>query len=181
VLSLAIAACADVTTQPSPPPAAVRAHAGLLGLPLELPPGLAKKLLACPTMIAQRADGIIGPEGGSLAVPGATITIPPGAVADSTHFVLEMPTSLYAEVRIHPDGGDHYQFAQPVVIGIGYGNCALPPSLLRQLDGTSSTYVGAYVDSATYEVLQLMPSFDDTDARVVYFATDHLSSYIVAY
>jgi hypothetical protein len=180
VLSLAIAACADLTTQPPMPPAAGRqVHPGLLGF--EIPPGIFKKLLSCPTLVAQRTVAVIGPEGGTLAVPGASIAIPPDAVRDSTTFVLEMPVSLYAEVRIHPDGAEHYQFAQPVVISIGYGNCAPPLNLFGLLDNASSSLVGAYVDSDTYEVLELMPTLDDTDVHVIRFATDHLSSYIVAY
>jgi hypothetical protein len=172
---LAGAACADMATQPaeSGPRVLHDVVADLAPSPTELDAPV--HLLACPSADSAVARAVIGPEGGTVGARGTTITIPAGAVPDSTLFELVVPASPYMEADIHAVGVDHYVFQVPATITINYARCpagAVPDD---------ATLQGVYVDSRTYAVLQRMGGVADRSAHKVTFPTDHLSGYIVAY
>ena len=171
LISLAALGCADLSTQPESRTGAARQ--------LEVAEVSATEstvqLLACPTHDAQTAREIIGAGGGSIAVRGASIAIPAGAVSEPTEFEVTIPESPFLEVEIHAVGHDSYQFQQPATITIKYSNCSDNSVVER------ATLVGAYIDTETDQVLEVMGGYDDKAARRISFTTWHLSGYAVAY
>jgi hypothetical protein len=133
------------------------------------------QLLVCPTSDQVSAQAVIGPEGGSVEARGTTLTIPAGAVAESTLFEVVVPASNYMETEIHAVGVDHYVFLQPATITINYARCpdgALPETSRAQ---------GAYIETGSHKILELMGGTDDRSGHKVSFLTGHLSGYVVAY
>lgn len=171
-------ACADAVTQPNESAARgprldlVAADTSSVVTVDSLP---APQLLVCPTTDAASASAVIGPNGGTIGARGTSITIPPGAVPDSTLFEVIVPASQYLETRIHAVGVDHYQFQVPATITMNYARC--PSSALP----TDAELEGVYVDTSTYQVLQQMGGVNDRSGHKVTFTTGHLSGYIIAY
>jgi hypothetical protein len=133
------------------------------------------QLLACPTHEVQSARAVIGPDGGGVAVRGVSIAIPAGAVSEPTEFEVTVPASPYLEVEIHAVGYDTFQFQQPATITIKYSSCS------DNSVTASARFVGAYIDTETNQVLEVLGGVDDKAARRVSFTTWHLSGYAVAY
>jgi hypothetical protein len=172
---LAGAACADVATQPGESGPRLRrdevVDSVTAAKQLEAP----LHLLACPSNDSAVSRAVIGPDGGTIGARGTTITIPAGAVPDSTLFEVVVPASPYMEADIRAVGVDHYVFLSPATITINYARCP------AGADPDSATLQGVYVDTRTYTVLQQMGGVTDRSAHKVTFATGHLSGYIVAY
>jgi hypothetical protein len=174
---LAAQGCADLGTAPNAPPprldeAATGATADSSASNASSPAG---QLIVCPTQDEQRATAIIGPGGGSVSARGTSLSIPEGAVPEPTRFELTIPASRYMEVEVHAVGYDSYTFQQPVTLTINYARCpddAAP---------TGATLAGAYIDSATDQILALMGGSQDKSGHKLTFTTGHLSGYAVAY
>jgi hypothetical protein len=171
------AACADVVTQPDGSAIARAPRFDLVDtttlVAVDSIP--TPHLLVCPTTDEASASAVIGPAGGTIGARGTTITIPAGAVADSTLFEVVVPVSQYMETRIHAVGVDHYEFARPATITINYARCpsgAVPATAALE---------GVYVDTSTYQILQQMGGVTDKTGHKVSFQTGHLSGYIIAY
>jgi len=174
LISLAALGCADLSTQPESRTGAARQ--------LEVAEVSATEstvqLLACPTHDVQSARDVIGPDGGGIAVRGISIAIPAGAVPEPTEFEVTIPESPFLEVEIHAVGHDSYQFQQPATITIKYSSCS---DNSDNSVAERATLVGAYIDTETNQVLEVMGGVDDKADRKVSFTTSHLSGYAVAY
>jgi len=185
VVALFATACSDSTgtnAAPSAPNAnlAVSAAAGS-------PPGLAvaaanknkgkgsRQLLACngPKSNAQ-SKAVIGPEGGFVAAGGSIMAVPPGAVPVATTFTMSVKGMPAVRVDIRAGNADHYVFQRPVVVTIDYSSCGSAADNLPALSAW-------YVDNSGNTLLEDMGGMDDRGGRRVFFATDHLSGYAVAY
>lgn len=167
LLALSLPGCRDAATGPVLAPAA-RSAPTRLG-----PEHLSASLLECPADVAQRADAWIGPEGGTLSAPGATLAVPAGAVAEPTHFEIVVPASPTVKVDVHAAGHEHFRFLTPATLTLGFSRCA--PS------APAATLQGAYVDLATDAVLEYMGGTVDEEGRRVTFTTPHLSGYAIVY
>jgi hypothetical protein len=162
LLGLSVPGCRDATTAPA---AAARPA---------LSQGVAGTLLSCPTNAEERAAAWIGPEGGSVQARGATLRVPAGAVADSTHFEIVVPVSQTMKVDVHAAGAAHFRFLTPASITINFSRCAgssVPVALLQ----------AAYIDLNTEAVLEFMGGSVDATGRKVTFTTPHLSGYAIVY
>ncbi len=164
--SIAVAACADLPTDPG-------GHG-----PGRLPAATAEltaaesQLVVCPTAETRRARATVGPEGGYVSARGSSITIPPGAVSEPTLFEVVVPASRYMEIEIHAAGMDSYVFATPATITINFARCpgdAIPPG---------SVLEGVYIDDVN-QVLEHMGG--QSSSHKLSFQTGHLSGYAVAY
>ena len=132
------------------------------------------QLLACPSRGEEESSvGVIGPEGGSLAVGATRLDVPPGAVPTETTFEILLPRSAFMEVEIRAVGTEHYVFDRPVVISIDLSRCGLDASSFITLQS-------AYIDSDTKVILELLGGSADPDAQTLTFQTGHLSGYAVA-
>jgi hypothetical protein len=127
-------------------------------------------LSLCAVAPSARASSTIGLLGGSVKAGGVTMTVPPGAVAAPTEFRLHVPSSTHAEVEIHANGEEHYQFLAPVVIAMDYSRCTT---------GSGSLAVW-HIDPETKSLLENMGGIDDVLNQRVIFSTMHLSGYAIA-
>ena len=129
-------------------------------------------LLECPSHQSQSVVGTLLPAGGTLGLPGASITLPPGAVLSATLIRVTIPASPYVEVDITANDLLHFEFAKPVKVSISYARCTadVAPGLTAW-----------YIDGLTKALLQDMGGVDDRSSRTVTFTTDHLSGYSVGY
>lgn len=134
----------------------------------------APHLLVCPVGTSYSDRRTIGPKGGSVGARGSRIYIPAGAVAQETDFELVVPAGQYMAVEIHAVGRESFTFAEPATIVINYARCpndAVPTGGLA----------GAWINSATGQVLQVMGGRADRQGNKLSFSTGHLSGYAVAY
>ena len=95
-------ACADAVTQPNESARGPRldllaSDTSTIVAVDSLP---APRLLVCPTTDAASASAVIGPNGGTIGARGASITIPPGAVPDSTLFEVIVPAWTTPLIRM---------------------------------------------------------------------------------
>jgi hypothetical protein len=66
-------------------------------------------------------------------------------------------------------------FQSPVTVTINYARC--PAGVVPD----SAALEGAYVDTGSYRVLELMGGVNDRSNHKVVFSTGHLSGYVIAY
>jgi hypothetical protein len=137
--------------------------------------GDSPKAIPCPVNASTSASGVLGPLGGAVtALPTATaILLPAGALLTPTTFDVTVPASQFVIVDIKADGADHFTFALPVTIVLDYSRCTRSDILGADL--------GVYVyEPATGELGEKMVSVDNKLLRQITFATNHLTSYVVA-
>ena len=164
---VALAACVDPTPITRAPDAVQLATstgraAGKKGGPL-----------ACATSGRKKAHGVIGPEGGSIAIGSTVLTLPAGAVTAPQRFDVELPPSDFLEVGVSARGYASFRFEKPVTVTVDYSRCAIADLSL----------LGAamfHVDESTGELLEKMHTVIDEQARTITFTTPHLSVYIMA-
>lgn len=127
-------------------------------------------LLSCPVSESATASAAIGPEGGVLRVGRHRLSVPAGAVPETTTFVMTVPAGRYLEVDVSATGVEHYTFRKPVAITIDFSRCLL--------------YLGPYrvwyIDATTKALLEDMGGVTDLLSRTHTFETGHLSGYAVA-
>lgn len=169
---LAVTACADAPTS-APALASPTAAAAPLRAVVASAPGSA--LLECAPATASSATKLVTPAGGMIASGGHAIAIPPRAVARPTRITMTVPASRFIEVDISAEGHAHYQFARPVVVTLDYSRCG------ASADAIASSFTAWYIDESTRTFLADMGGVDDRLFRRIFFTTDHLSGYAVAY
>ena len=128
----------------------------------------------CPTTQSYRAEGTIGPRGGSIRAGNHRLTVPRGVLTTPTRFTLHAPAGREVKLELSANGATHYQFAAPVVVTISYDRCTRqhqPPTPLTAW----------YVDDSGTRLIERMNGRDDRIRRAVTFRTNHFSTYLVAY
>ena len=166
---LAATACADAPTAASAQPALAAPSRAVATAPT------LGTLLECAPTSAASASRLITPAGGLLAVGGHAIAIPRGAVSRPTRFTMTVPASRFVEVDIAAEGAAHYRFNRPVVVTLDYSRCG------AAADAMAEAFTAWYVDGATRVFHADMGGVDDRFSRRIFFTTDHLSGYAVAY
>ena len=162
VVLLAFAGCRDQASPVAPD------SGKLLGF------GTSTTLIACPNSTPVSTTALVGPLlGGILSVPGASITIPPGALSLPTVITLSVPASPYARVDVTALNIEHLVFNTPVTVTIDYNRCERPALDSMSLDAW-------YLSPLFGTPIEKMPSTDDKSTHVVTFTTGHLSSYALA-
>jgi len=171
-ISIAVGACADLTTQTdgrvSEPASFIEGDSAQLASP-------EPRLLVCQTAETRAARATIGPEGGTISTRGSAITMPPGAVPTPTEFEFVVPASPYMELEIHAVGMDSYIFDKPATITINYARCpgdAVPPDAKLK---------GVHIDDVSKQVLEVLGGVPDRVGQKISFSTGHLSGYAVAF
>ncbi len=163
-----LAAC-DSTTSPTAPPLAPKTSRS--AEPFD---NNATLVAVCPTARSYRADGTIGPNGGSISVAGHRLTIPPGVLTTATQFTLHAPAGQEVKLELSANGGEHYRFAAPVVITISYDRC-------KRQHWPPTPATAWYVENGGTRLVERMAGRDDRRGRAVTFRTNHFSTYLVAY
>lgn len=133
--------------------------------------GAQHDLLACPGGDDNDvATKVIGPKGGKLKLGKFVMVVPPGAVPETTTFVMRVPLSKVLKVKIRARDAQHYTFLAPVQITLDYSRCSVAPS-----DPTAW-----YVDEGTDAELEQMPGFNNSNTETFTLQTGHLSGYALA-
>lgn len=123
-------------------------------------------------------EAVIGAEGGSLGVPGYTLTVPRGAVQQPTHFTFESVASGSVEVRLTATSLDSriandvgsVGFRVPVLLSFSYEPSGGMPRWARM--------VVAYVrDDGS---LERVPSTINPPMRLITGRLGHFSQYALA-
>ena len=169
VVLLAVAACSDA---PTSAPLTSAATAPTRAVTVTEAPAT---LLECAAAPAASASRRITPAGGLVAVGGHAIAIPRGAVARPTTITMTVPASRYVEVDIKAAGVEHFRFARPVVVTLDYSRCG------ASADAIAQSFSAWYLDGSSRVFLADMGGVDDRLFRRIFFTTDHLSGYAVAY
>ncbi len=146
----------------------------VLWLEIQLDPLLEplSPLLQCQPLQYDGAAQIVGPGGGVIRVGTHVITIPPGALGDSTVISAEADPALAVGVTFLPEG---LQFQKPIILDLDYGHCNGLLALLR-----FQPFRGAYVDDQG-NVLSYPNSSDDRLHRRLRIDIDPFSQYAGAY
>lgn len=126
-------------------------------------------LSLCELAPSTSATAVIGVLGGSISAGGVTMTVPPAAVLGNTEFRVHVPSSQYAEVEIHANGREHFQFLAPVIIAMDYSRCS-----------ASGALTAWHIDPDTKSLLENMGGANDVLNERVIFSTMHLSGYAIA-
>jgi hypothetical protein len=141
--------------------------------PVVLESGSNPALIQCPAPQATTSSAVIGMLGGVLNLGAASISIPAGALLQSSIVTVTVPASPYVEVDITIDGAEHFLFELPVVVTISYARCSPGAFLFTPLSAW-------HIDSETNALLENMGGIDNKLTRTVTFVTGHLSGYAVA-
>ena len=131
------------------------------------------QLLVCPSTDTFTASAVIGREGGSLSVGGATMTLPQRAVNRPTLFTMTVPASQYVEVEIVAENRPHFNFDKRVSITLDYKRCGA--------DADEKPLSAWHIDPASKRLIEQMPGRRDRRSNSVSFGTDHLSGYALAW
>src|SRR6266853_713730 len=112
-------------------------------------------LLQCIPLPADSVTQTIGPEGGILQVGPHTLSVPPGALADTVSITAVAPSDTVNRVQFQPAG---LTFSQPAALTMSYANCRpLALGFPKQI---------AYTTDAL-DILEYISSLDDGSARQV--------------
>ena len=157
-------------TDPSPLGVDAGPEAELLGV-LQPPPNvdLLSGLLQCTPLPYDSVTETIGAEGGTLAVGGHVLTVPPGALDSAVSITAVAPSDTLNHVRFQPEG---LTFQHPASLTLSYANC----NLLGSLAPKRMAYT-----TETFEILEFLPSLDDLLAQTVTANLQHFSEYAVAW
>jgi hypothetical protein len=131
------------------------------------------QLLVCPSTQSFTASAVIGREGGSLSVGGATMTLPQKAVNRPTLFTMTVPASQYVEVEIVAEDRPHFNFDKRVSITLDYSRCGA--------EADEKPLTAWHIDPRSKDLLEQMPGRKDRRDNNVSFGTDHLSGYALAW
>ena len=134
----------------------------------------AARVAICPTDESYRAEGVLGPRGGSLRVAGHRLTIPPGVLSEATRFTLNAPAGREVKLELRAGNEKHHRFSAPVVVTISYDRCTRQ----RPAEYALSAW---HVDDTGTRLIERMGGEDDRRRRAVTFRTMHFSTYLVAY
>jgi hypothetical protein len=122
-------ACGDYSQSTAPPPAARKlVPTFVLNAPFTLVPSgslaQAVRWSSAHQQIDQSASAVIGPDGGSLSVPGAdfSMTIPSGALREPTTITVVAKGGLYVVYDMFPHG---LKFLRPVTAVQGLSTTAI--------------------------------------------------------
>lgn len=165
-LAFGLSSCSEPTVSELPVSPEMDANAVLIG----------NKPMRCDLKEPISRTAVIGPEGGTVAIDGNSVTLPPGAVDEPTRITMTFPASEYLELELNANGLESFEFAKPVTVSLNYGRCPIGDFSAA---GTTTRNVW-YVDAETKAFLEKMPSVDDRKHKTVTFLTPHFSFFIVA-
>ncbi len=126
-------------------------------------------LLSCRPLPYDSASVAIGPAGGTIAVSGYRLVVPPRALDSTVTITAVAPSGNVDRVEFQPQG---LQFAHPAELTMSYANCGIVGGLLP--------HHIAYVDN-DLDILQLLPGLLDLFHRTVTTGIGHFSGYAIAY
>lgn len=135
---------------------------GIVPIPVEI-----TDLLSCEPQPYLSNTVRIGPKGGKLRVGSHVLAIPAGALDQYVSITGEQITGSTNSVRFGPEG---LTFAVPAELTMSYNNCTAV-QLPKRIAYTSETL----------KILEVLPTRDKAQFKVVTGEIDHFSRYAVAF
>src|SRR5690348_3474416 len=195
ITSAVVVGCADRTPSAPLTPTATQPSKSLLGGLIGGVVGTVNSLLNIVVTLLTRPAPLqqdivwsfyAGPGGAVSAnrTAGLSITVPPGALSQSTRITVTVKAGNVYNYQFQPEG---LRFAVPVVVTQDVSNNSLLGSLLGGLLGSSKTAKGAYYSAPTLQydpttgqatVNELEPTI--TGAGLLSFQIKHFSGYTIA-
>ena len=170
-----VTACSDASQIAGPDASTSAVEARTAATQTSSPLASSAQLLVCPSSQSFTATAIIGREGGTLSVGGATMTLPRRAVNRPTLFTMTVPASQYVEVEIVAENRPHFNFDKRVSITLDYSRCGADAA------ADSKPLAAWHIDPSSKRLIEQMPGRDDRRSNSVSFGTDHLSGYALAW
>jgi hypothetical protein len=124
-------------------------------------------LLSCSPQQYVSVSQVVGPDGGTIVVGTHALTIPAGALTKNYTIQAELVSGRVNSVRFSPEG---LTFAKPATLSLSYANCSQPMVAKKVV----------YTDELL-EILELLPSLDDSETGTVTGDIQHFSRYAVAW
>jgi hypothetical protein len=124
-------------------------------------------LLTCKPLPYLTNTKLIGPKGGKLKVGSHVLDIPEGALSEDVSITAEQISDSSNSVRFSPEG---LEFAKSAELTMSYENCTLV-LLPKKIVYTTELLT----------ILELLPSTDKFQSKIVTGRIDHFSRYAVAY
>jgi hypothetical protein len=195
IASAVIVGCADRTPSAPLNPAAGQPSKSLLGGLIGGVVGTVNTLLNIVVTLLQRPSTLqqdivwsfyAGP-GGTVSAnrtAGLSITVPPGALSQTTRITVTVKAGNVYNYQFQPEG---LQFAAPVVVTQDVSDNSLISSLLGGVLGSNKVAKGAYYSASTLQydpktgqatVNELEPTI--TGAGLLSFQIKHFSGYTIA-
>jgi hypothetical protein len=194
IASAVVVGCSDrITNVPASP--AVQPNRSLLGGLLGGVIGTVTNLVNIVVTLVARPTTLqndiswsfyAGPGGvvSSNSAAGLSITVPPGALSQTTRITVTVKAGNVYNYQFQPEG---LQFAQPVVVTQNLTDNSLLGSLLGGLTGTSTNIRGAYYSASTlqYDPTTGQATVNELEPTVaipgyVSFSIKHFSGYTLA-
>ena len=152
---------------PDSPTSTIGETEGTSSLQVGILPEDVTELRSCLPQQYEAVSEVIGPEGGTIVVGAHSLTIPPGALAEPRTIRAEQVSGRVNSVRFGPHG---LTFARPATLSLSYANCS-PLVVANKV---------VYTDEEL-QMLELLPSLDDSESRTVTGEIRHFSRYAVAW
>lgn len=176
IAAILLASCGTDGTQPSQVIATGGPQLSLLDPPIEV------SLLQRTTPLLHNfvASSTIGPEGGTLRITnaGVSITFPAGAIASPTRITVTAIPGFAVAYLFQPHG---LTFAKPAVITQDLRGTRAPRDLagLQQLEGAYFTGLDELLGLLAI-IRETRPTLVDVNAQRVTWTVDHFSGYAVS-
>ena len=154
-----------------PAPLGVARHDLTAPLPVApVAPSASSLLPWCSPLPYDSVTATIGPTGGLLTVGTNTLVFLPNSLDSSVTVTAVAPSDTVNRVRLQPEG---LKFHQPVLLVLGYANC--------NLLGSTHPLNVAYTTPDLLQILDYLPSLDDSGSQTVTGRLKHFSDYAVAW
>jgi hypothetical protein len=135
-------------------------------------------LLVCTPQPHLMKSAWIGPKGGEIKVGKSEFKVPSGALDVSTLITMELPADSVRSVRFSPEGLTFKSGRWPE-LKLDYAGCPKPKKNKGKGGGGDKVKV-AYV-TEQLEILQVLPSADDSVNTDVQAKLKHFSRYAITY
>src|SRR2546428_2449419 len=126
-------------------------------------------LLTCSPLPYDSVTATIGPAGGTLQVGPHTFSVPAGALDSLVSITAVAPSDTVNRVQFQPQG---LTFQQPASLVPSYANCS-------RMGSTQPLQIAYTNDSL--QILDYVPSLDDSTSQTVTGQLRHFSDYAVAW
>jgi hypothetical protein len=193
VASAVIAGCADRAPSAPLSPAVTQPSKSLLGGLIGGVVGTVSKLLNIVVTLVTRPTTLqqdvvwsfdAGP-GGTVSAnrtAGLSITVPPGALSQTTHITVTVKAGNIYNYQFQPEG---LQFAVPVVVTQDVSDNSLIGSLLGGLLGSNKAAKGAYYSTLQYDPETGQATVNELEPTIIgsgllSFQIKHFSGYTIA-
>lgn len=145
--------------------------------PVDTTNGTPVAFLVCAAQPYAAGSAWIGPNGGEIKVGKNEFKVPQGALDAPTFITMEVPSDTIRSVRFGPEGLTFKSGALPE-LKLDYEGC---PKQDNSGKGNAEDRAKVVYVSENLEILQVLPTVDDSLNQDVHANVEHFSRYAIAY